>query len=529
VIGKLTERFFGMLGYTKTAPAPDPQEARMDGPSQLRRWDSAATTRLNQHQWTQVSQDSINFDLWSDLQTLVARCRYERQNNPLVSGVCDTYAIDVVGRRGPHLIIESDSEPYNNAAKEVWKEYFDELSVDGSSGVQMLRRLVPQLFDTGDWLHQKVDMSKELPANTAVTTRLLDIDPLRMWDPAAGVNSILGVERDRLGRPKKYWIRDDVQPGMLSTYSYKYRDFSADDIMHCYQEREPGQVRGFPALASCLQDLADLRDYDNQVLDAARAAANNGMLLYTTDATLIGDNAKPATGSIKLERQTAKYVTPGYQVGAQASTQPGAHYIEFRHERLRSLGRVAHMPLLMVLLSAEESNFSQSRIDLNVIYQRGINTTQQWIEEEWLNPLRKLCFREAMLAMKPGAIARDKSGFLLPPRPQKVSFRWGWEPIAQANPKDHLEVQAERIKWGLSAPQIEVSNEGNDEDEILDSLARTNEKRKKRGLPPLPGPGKPQQSSTEGTNDEATKTPSKSQPATARGQRSARRHKPVTS
>jgi hypothetical protein len=180
------------------------------------------------------------------------------------------------------------------------------------------------------------------------------------------------------------------------------------------------------------------------------------------------------------------------------------------------------------LLSAEDSNFSQSRIDLNVIYQRGINTVQQWIEEEWLNQLRKMCFREAMLAMKPGMTARDKSGFLLPPKPDRVAYRWGWEPIAQANPKDHLQVQTERISWGLSSPEIELANEGIDEDNVLDSLARTNEKRKKRGLPPLPGPGKQLPPTAEGTDDEATKTPSKPKPATARGQRSEKRRKPVT-
>lgn len=515
---------------TQPERQPDLQEQKMDGPSQIRRWDSAATNRLNAGSWVNVTTDSINFDLFHDLQTLIARCRHERQNNPLVDGVCETFAVDVVGRRGPHLIVESDNEDYNDLAESVWQEYFNELFVDGTSGTQALRRLVPQLFDTGDWLHQKVDMSKELPSGTPVTTRLLDIDPLRMWDPAVGTKTTLGIERDKYGRPKRYWIRDDIQPGLWNSYNYKYRDFAADEILHCYMEREPGQVRGFPKLASCLQDLADLRDYDAQVLDAARAAANNGMLLFTRDATLVGENAKPATGKITLERQVAKYVAPGYEVGAQASTQPGAHYIEFRHERLRSLGRCAHMPLLMVLLSAEDSNFSQSRIDLNVIYQRGINAFQQWIEEEWLNQLLKLCMREAMLATRPGYTGRDPNGFLLPRKPAKVRYRWGWDPIAQANPKDHLMVQTQRIAWGLTAPELELANEGVNEDEVLDSLKRTNDKRKKRGLPPLPGPEGSAVQEKE-TNDGSTQTNGQPKPPQSgkgpRQSRSGKRRQPV--
>lgn len=473
---------------------PSNEEREIEHLEKLRRWESAETTRLNYDRWSGVTGNPINFDLMQDWQTLVARCVYERMNNPMVEGVCETFATDVLGRRGPHLIVESEDGEYNDAVEGVWNQWFSRCCVDGTSGVDLLFRLIGQNFDKGEWLQQLINLEDELPSSDPVKMRLLDIDPCRLWDPFGGTrNSIMGVQRDSLGRPVKYWIRNDVQPNQLYQTT-KYKDVAAEDILHCFQSREPGQVRGVPRLASVLQELADLRDYDAQVLDAARTAANNAMVLTTRDPTLVGEKAKalPAGSSIQLQRQQATYVAPGYEATQMHPSQPGAHYIEFRHEKLRSLGRCAHMPLLMVLLSAEDSNFSQSRIDLNVIYQRGVNRFQNWIETNWLEPLRKMVIAEAGLAFAPGMTANDPQPFLVPKAPGRVNFRWGWEPIAQANPKDHVKVQLEKINLGLSAPAIELASEGLDEEFVLASLHRTQQRRAALGLPPLPLSSSPQ-------------------------------------
>lgn len=481
------------------------EDTQNPAPDRIRRWESAETTRLNAHQWCGVNATAINSDIEQSLETLVARCRHERYNNPMVEGVLSTWANDVVGQHGPTLIVESDDEEYDRVAKQVWDEWFAKCEVTGIPGSDLLRRLVMQDGDTGDWLQQKIDLSTELPASEPVKTRLLDIDPLRLSSPPQMIgksNVVMGIERDRLGRPKTYFVRNP-RDQFLAPYfdwSLNYDPIPAGDMLHAFHSREPGQVRGFPRLASCLQEIADLRDFDYQVMDAARTAANNGMLLWTTQPELCADHARVFQGTIRLERQVAKAVPPGYQVSGQTSTQPTAHYIDFRHEKLRSLGRSFQMPLLMVLLSAEDSNFSQSRIDLNVIYQRAVDCEHQWVAGNWLNPLRDMIFREAGLAFAAGKTSRDTNPFLLPPRPKNVVMRWGWEPIAQANPVDHTRNQTERIAWGLTSPARELSRENLVEDEVLDSIAKSNKKRAARNLPPLPGPaiaGQPQQ----GTND----------------------------
>lgn len=483
------------FAVSKTASSPPSQKEIFEKEDRetvtIRRWESAQTNRLNESQWVNVSSQPINHDLIHDRKELVARSRYERRNNPIVEGVIDSFAIDVVGETGPSLFVESDNEVYNRIFKEVWEQFWETLEVTGMHGVDLLTRLVGQDWDNGDWLNRIVKDNTK--TNTPVASRLLDIDPERMdTDPKyIGTKYVtMGVERDKLGRPQFYHVRklDDQFLPPYFALSQEFDRIPAEDIIHCFVSREPGQVRGFPSIASCLQELADLRDYDNQTLDAARLAASSGGIMWTTDAQLVTeeqDRGGDCPEKISFERQTIKRIPAGYQFTAMVPTNPTAQYIDFRHEKLRSLGRVKHMPLLMVLLSAEQSNFSQSRIDINVIYQRGILCYQRWIERNWLSRLVDIVRKESFLAFRPGATSSDRNPFLLPREPERVSYKFGWEPLAQANPKDAILVQERKIKLGLTTPEWEHAKAGTSEEDAIISLARTNQKRIAAGLKPI--------------------------------------------
>ena len=175
----------------------------------------------------------------------------------------------------------------------VWQRFWDTLEVSGLSGTDLLTRLVGQEWDNGDWLQQIV--YDETFADEAVALRLLDIDPERMSNDPRFIgqrNVVMGVERDRFGRSTLFHIRspqDQFTNHFFGELSYNWDRIPADDILHTFVSREPGQARGFPALASCLQEMADLRDYDNQTLDAARFAAHNGGVILTTESTLVDE------------------------------------------------------------------------------------------------------------------------------------------------------------------------------------------------------------------------------------------------
>ena len=472
---------------------------RIQTEGNVRRWDSAETTRLNASQWCNVWNVSINTDLVDQLRTLRARCRHAARNNPMVEGLLKTYAIDVMGETGPTLAIESDNSTFNRIFRDdVWLPFWENLEVTGMTGQELLMRLIPQDFTDGDWCQQYIDLSNELPSSEVVTTRLLDLDPDRLDTPyeRAGTQRIIcGIQRDRLGRPAAYYVLDPRNQFVNSAFDvrHKFEEIPADEFLHSFENVEPGQVRGFPKLASTLQDIADLDDYDKQVLDAARAAASNGFLLTTTVPELTVD-AEAGQGSFALERQQARYIKPGYEATQMNPAQPAAHYVDFRHERWRSVGRVCHMPLLMVLLSAEDSNFSQSRIDLNVIYQRGINNYRMnRIEKKFLVPLVNLAYREARLKTTPGR----NGTFVLPKAPKRWKATFGWEPMGHANPKDYATSVTMLLEMGLTDLELELQRNGQSLEESIARRQRVNKMLVDAGLEPITGPRKKPQSNAE--------------------------------
>ena len=217
-----------------------------------------------------------------------------------------------------------------------------------------------------------------------------------------------------------------------------------------------------------LQEIADLRSYDKSVTDAARTAADNAFLLQSQAAAVqILRTARPiAPGTtIQSPRRSGRVIPVGYEAKQMAAVHPLAQYIDFRHEKLRSLGRPVHMPLLLVLLSASKSNFSQSRIDVNVFYERGLNFNRGRVERHALNPLARMVEREASLA------TYRRSGtnrLILGKKPRKVSFNWGWEPLGHANPKDYANSVKTLIELGLTSEIRELSKMGIKPEQIME-------------------------------------------------------------
>jgi len=452
-----------------------------------RRWSAGRTDRLNQSSWCGARPSTINEDLELYMTQLVTRCRHEAETNGNVKGMSETHTIALLGETGPTMTVESDDEAWNKDLIEQWEEWWESPTVDGMHGLDLMRRHNRGEWTDGKNLCQIVDFANELPSSNVVTHRLLDISPDRLINPPTGDRrTVLGINRDKWGRPRTYYIADPSE--QFSRFDYLYTNFQpreipASDIIHYFDSIEPGQATGVPRLACTLQDCADLREYDNEVLDAARAAANNAVLLYTTQPEHVRKTSRIKAGTeMALKRRTAKVLPAGYQATSQAPAHPSAMYIEFRHEKLRSIGRSCHMPLLLILLSAEGSNFSQSRIDVNVLYERGLQMTRGCRERNFLTPLAKQVVRAKHLATretKSGPIFR----FRRPPRRFRIG--WNWEPMAQANPKDAMLAVERAMALGLTTYEMELAKRNLRLDDVIASRVRSDKALQAQGLPTI--------------------------------------------
>lgn len=402
------------------------------------RFEVGETDRLNQAHWELAEDTDINSWLLERLSELRARATHETRNNGMLCGVVNTLIDDVVGPDGPTLQVLSDDDAYSEAAERVWREWFSAPTFRANvSGAALLKLWVRNLPRCGEFLAQiDTDPNAEGP----VAMRLRPLHPRRLaspWDQMASPNLVMGIEFDRPygdGRPTRYWI---APPNPHGIHGYvPYTPVPPDLIIHEFLLDEEGQARGFPWVLPSLQPTADLRDYDAQVMDAARQMADAAALLYTEHPDAPVWNTPEQT---RMERRTLKMAPPGWKPWQYQASQPPAQYPEFRAERQRELGRPFGMPLIMVRLDSTKHNYSSARLDTQT-YQRTIQGIQNWLSGSdksygTLNRLVDLVLAEARFSVP--ALRR---------RPKNVLYIWTFPPRPHVDPAKEATAEATALQ-----------------------------------------------------------------------------------
>ena len=406
----------------------------------LRRFEAAKTNRLNSDHWKHADGATINDTLQLDLPTLRNRTINECQNNSFLAGVVETHKTDVVGASGPALQVQSDNEAYNRAMEEVWAEWWEQPELTGQmSGVDCLQQDVGMLWMCGEFIDQIVTDAESSPR--AVQQRIHPVHPRRLDNPADRFDASisLGVRRDRYGRPLAYYIADFASDQAIGFTQTEVREIPADQIIHGFRRFEPGQIRGFPLAAPALQVIADVRDFDAATLRAARIAAEFGVLLESTHADI---EPIVVNETVDWEGGVIRTCPPGWRPTQITPQHPGVTYKDFRHERLREIGRPVNMPLMMVLLDSNGHNYSSARFD-GQLYNRGVQCLQSWFTRIKLSRL--------FTAIEPEM--RLLRGVR---RPEKVSTSWTWPVAPHVDPQKEAEAIGILLDLGLIS-EIEAS------------------------------------------------------------------------
>jgi capsid protein len=423
-----------------------------------RHWEAGETTRLNEAHWARAQDAEINDWLRAQLTTLRARSSYETRQNPLMTGICNTLADDVVGPDGPRLEVQSDDPAYNEALERLWQWWFSAPTFRRDvSGAALLKLWVRNLPRCGEFFAQ-IDTDRN--AIGPVQMRLRLIPPRRIESPVAriGPRHCLGIDLDQDDRPQRYWVKRFAGDG----YSYEYVPVPPDLMLHGFFLDEEGQARGFPWFTPSLQAAADLRDYDDQVQDAARLQADQHGLLYTEhlDAVLW-----TAPESATYERRTLKMVPPGWKPMYSPATQPAVQYPEYRAERQREIGRPFNMPLMMVRLDSSKHNYSSARLDTQS-YNRAGQSIQCFLSGTpnsagYLNYLVDLIAAEARFTVA-----------ALRKRPQRVVYIWTWQPRGHVDPTKEADAETTGLESQAHTLIDVVSARGKSIEQHMQSMRR---------------------------------------------------------
>ena len=439
----------------------------------LRRWEAAHTDRLNEGHWYGAHGRTVNEDLFDSLETLRNRCDYEISRNPNVAGVIHTHTVAMLGATGPTLHVETADTAYERDAEAVWAAWWERPDVNGVlSGFEILGQNIGRLWGCGEFLTQLTTKGADLdeegdePAEVIrrkLAFRLRCIDPRRLGTGNAArlgdySATVLGVERNTTGKPTRYFI-DNTPANQAALMSMgPPLEIAARDLVHGLVKQEEDQVKGVPWRACSLHSPAALRDFDTQVLDAARAAADFGVVLWTPNPDIPG---RLVNDSMDVKRRRVVTAPPGYQATQLTPQQPSTQYREYRNSRLAELGRPVDMPGMMVLLDSGEHNFSSARFDAQ-LFNRGLGFLQALIVAWSLERYRRRLFTEARIARLIGATPKD------------AKFVWRWPPPPEVTPIDDARTWTERLRNGTATLKIANAYYGEDSEAVAAQRQKEN-------------------------------------------------------
>lgn len=437
------------------------------------RFVQASPNRLTKDRFSVLGTQSINTDLHAHLKTLMGRCALESAINPDFEGIVKTYCTHVVGKLGPTLQVTSASKGFNNTVEGAWNQVFKMPDPAGRmSGVQSLRLNVRMLLLAGSFLNVYGVCRRPGPVSfgwKSIHPRRLVNPPERSGDPLVN----FGIRTSEEGQPLEYFIEDPSyllggMPGGLRT-----RAFPAEVVQHGFAFVEPEQITGFPWMTPSLDTASMLRELDEDVAQAYRDQVNHSFGLEASRPELMIDPDPLPSDGYTVEKGQATAAPMGWAWKHFPSTQPSAQHRDFRHGLVGKMARPIHMPLIIAILSAVDSNFAAAQFE-GTIYADGVGETQSLLDQAALMPAVEEVITELVLS---GAVARPRGGY-------QLAFSWPKPP--HANIEKFVKALRTLIEDRVISRSMAISMMGFDPEEVYRSCERDNELSKEHDQPEPP-------------------------------------------
>lgn len=212
------------------------------------------------------------------LQNIRNRARDAARNDWSGESATQKWVSNLVGIGITPRLKHIPAGPRKRELAAMWDRWVQQSDADGALNFYGQQALVVRAWlDSGEVFARKrmrtFDSGMEVPLQVqlieAEFVPLMDADT---WPGMPVGNKIRqGVELDRRGQRVAYWMHRD-HPGDGTTDTSRLLRIPAAEVLHIYEVKRPGQLRGVSALASVLARLRSLADYDDAVLERQKIA-----------------------------------------------------------------------------------------------------------------------------------------------------------------------------------------------------------------------------------------------------------------
>lgn len=401
--------------------APPPKARRLDAT-----YDAARTTDGMKNYW--ANADALDADSANSREvrrTLVQRSRYEVGNNGYVDGMTTTHAFVYLVGVGPTLRMQTKNAAFNQVVETLFWNW-----MKATKFTPKLRCMAHAKVQDGEAIGI-IGYNPKVKNRIKLDVRLVETEQCTTHYLAFGArNQIDGITFDKWGNPETYQILS-THPGAANQWTANQEPESvpADQVMHWYTMRRPGQHRGIPEFSSTLNVGASSRRFREATVRAAEIHAANALFLKTDH---VPDQFQPVSPMATMDYETGMMTAlpRGYEPFQMKSEAPTALYSEFLREQHSETGRPKCMPVNLVTADSSKHNFSSAKLD-HLSYFGGIDVEREDCNDQCLDVVFLKWWAEAIRVY-------GWDGDALQPPPH--GWNWPQHPVAdivsEANARD---------------------------------------------------------------------------------------------
>lgn len=315
-----------------------------------------------------------SFDNLNNIQTretLTARARKVYYNSAFCKNGVDSIAAATVGGV-VSIQTTTDNQQAGNDIERRWREWADSIGLENK-----LRALVISQVVDGEGFAQFIN---DKTVAGAGKINVVPFDSARVQSPLTSSEYVDGVKVGSNGAPVSYRIMKAHPSDGITT---EFVDVPARYIVHMFKQDFPEQRRGVTQLQSVLDVFPLVDRYTRAVVKSAETAASLALCLKSDGFGNFKDRKEKP-----LEwRAGSIFVLPeGYDATQIHAEQPTAAYESYISSLLNQLGAGLGVPKILLQNSAEKSNYSSARLDLQQFRAR-CDIMRRDIVRKVLNPL----------------------------------------------------------------------------------------------------------------------------------------------
>lgn len=406
--------------------------------------------------WSGASFDSINAENshWTR-ETLIARARQVAANNSFASNGISCIQNAVVGS-SPRIQITSKTLSGDELARmeSDWNKWAGEIHLGEKLRQMIFARVVDGEAFAQFCLNNRLSNDVKLD--------LFLFDSMRVTNQEYAVTDFTdGIKVDSHGNPLSYRIlkRHPNENG-----TREYVDVKASQIAHLFKRKYPEQRRGVTELQPAL-DLFNLLDrYSRATVRAAETAACLALVFHTDQAEDFAFQDEPSSAGkpfAEMSWSQGQTVTlpEGWNVSQIRAEQPVSSYSPYMSSLLNQIGAAIGVPKILLQASAEQSNYSSARLDIQT-FTAQCRVDREQLVQVVLQPLFKYWLKEY-------ATVRNKA--------YNVNVQFYFDQYILIDPQKEAAASKVMLDSNLTTLAYEYAKRGIDWEEALKQRAREKE------------------------------------------------------